>query len=108
MTEIRRIVASDIEELLRLESLAFQGDRLSRRSFKRWIKHSGCVFLGWEEGGALLGYILVILRRGTRLARLYSLAVDPACRGRGIAAQLIQRAEQVARDTGALYMRPST
>ena len=105
MTEIRRVVASDIEELLRLEALAFSGDRLSRRSFKRWIRHGGCVFLVWEEGGVLLGYILVIQRRGTRLARLYSLAVDPAGRGRGIAAQLIGRAEEVARDSGSLYMR---
>ncbi|MCP5167053.1 MAG: GNAT family N-acetyltransferase/peptidase C39 family protein [Pseudomonadales bacterium] len=105
MTEIRRVVASDIEELLRLEALAFSGDRLSRRSFKRWIRHGGCVFLVWEEGGVLLGYILVIQRRGTRLARLYSLAVDPASRGRGIAAQLIGRAEEVARDSGSLYMR---
>ncbi|MFC1578845.1 GNAT family N-acetyltransferase/peptidase C39 family protein [Pseudomonadota bacterium] len=105
MNNIRRVVASDIGELLRLEALAFKGDRLSRRSFKRWLKHGGCVFLVWEEGDALRGYILVIQRRGTRLARLYSLAVDPVHQGRGIAAKLVQRAEQVGRETGSLYMR---
>lgn len=105
MTTIRRAVASDIEELQRLEALGFKGDRLSRRSFKRWLKHGGCVFLVWQEGDALCGYVLVIQRRGTRLARLYSLAVDPASRGRGIAASLIERAEQMVRETGSLYMR---
>ncbi|MCB1699242.1 MAG: GNAT family N-acetyltransferase/peptidase C39 family protein [Pseudomonadales bacterium] len=105
MTGVRKAVASDIDELLRLEGLAFRGDRLSRRSFKRWLKHPGCVFLVSEENGVLCGYILVILRRGTRLARLYSLAVDPACRGRGIASSLIELAEQRAREEGSLYMR---
>ncbi len=105
MSRIRKALATDIDELLRLECLAFQSDRLSRRSFKRWLRHSGCIFLAREESGALGGYVLVILRRGTRLARLYSLAVDPAYRGKGIAVQLMERAEQAARDAGALYMR---
>lgn len=105
MTTVRKAAAIDIEELLRLEALAFQGDRLSRRSFKRWIKHKGCVFLVSDNQGVLEGYILVIQRRGTRLARLYSLAVDPACRGQGLASRLIELAEQAARDAGSLYMR---
>ena len=105
MSVIRKAAATDIEQLLRLEALAFQGDRLSRRSFRRWLKHQGCVFLVSEGEGALCGYILVILRRGTRLARLYSLAVDPACRGQGVASQLIEQAEKAAGDAGALYMR---
>ncbi len=105
MSAVRKAVKTDIDELLRLEALAFQGDRLSRRSFKRWLRHKGCVFLVSDEVGTLSGYILVILRRGTRLARLYSLAVDPAYQGRGLASSLIELAEQSARDAGALYMR---
>ncbi|MDH5173479.1 MAG: GNAT family N-acetyltransferase, partial [Gammaproteobacteria bacterium] len=105
MSIVRKAVAADIDELLRLEALAFRGDRLSRRAFRRWLKHPGCVFLASEGNGGLCGYILVILRRGTRLARLYSLAVDPACRGQGVASTLIELAEQAVRDAGALYMR---
>ncbi len=105
MSKVRKAVETDIDELLRLEELAFQGDRLSRRSFKRWLQHPGCVFLVSEERGSLGGYILVVLRRGTRLARLYSLAVDPVCRGQGIAARLVEYAEVAARKAGALYMR---
>jgi len=105
MSAIRQAVGSDIDELLRLEKLSFEGDRLSRRSFKRWLRHKGCVFLVAETDDGLCGYILVILRRGTRLARRYSLAVDPAWQGRGIAAELIRDAEEGARDSGALYMR---
>jgi ribosomal protein S18 acetylase RimI-like enzyme/predicted double-glycine peptidase len=102
---LRAAVGTDLEELLRLEALAFSHDRLSRRSFRRWLRHQSCVFLVGDDPEGLCGYILVILRRGTRLARLYSLAVDPACRGRGLASLLISAAELAARQRGSLHMR---
>ncbi len=105
MSRIRAAQPADLEELLRLEAQSFQTDRLSRRSFKRWLRHPGCVFLVSAGEDGLGGYILVILRRGTRLARLYSVAVDPAQRGQGLAARLIAEAEREARGAGALYMR---
>src|SRR5690606_20029436 len=48
---------------------------------------------------------LVLCHRGTRLARVYSLAVDPDYRGKGLAAWLIHAGEKGARDSGRLYMR---
>lgn len=102
---VRDASLADISELLHLEQLCFETDRLSRRSFRRWLRHADCVFLVCEGGDGLCGYVLVIRRRGTRLARLYSLAVDPACRGQGLASLLIAHAERMARDDGALYMR---
>lgn len=105
MSTIRNAVAADLKELLRLENAGFKVDRLSRRSMQRWLRHSGCIFLVYVQGDELCGYILVILRRGTRLARLYSLAVDPARQRQGIAELLVKRAEQDARDASALFMR---
>jgi ribosomal protein S18 acetylase RimI-like enzyme len=105
VTQIRHAKRSDLPELLRLEEISFEADRLSRRSFIRWLGHRRCAFLVCEDSERLCGYILVIRRRGTRLARMYSLAVDPACRGRGIAKHLVEQAEHEARDAGALYMR---
>ena len=106
LTTIRKAEPSDLQDLLRLESLCFRTDRLSRRSFRRWLRHDGCVFLVCSrQSSELCGYILVILRRGTRLARLYSLAVDPACRGRGLAGALIREAEREASVVGSLYLR---
>jgi ribosomal protein S18 acetylase RimI-like enzyme len=105
MITIRHAIQSDLPELLRLEESSFETDRLSRRSFSRWLSHSRCVFLVCEEGDTLAGYILVLLRRGTRLARMYSLAVDSGYRGRGLAVRLIEQAEHEASEAGALYMR---
>lgn len=102
---IRQAASGDLGELLRLENTCFATDRLSRRSFRRWLAHEDAVFLVAATETGLAAYILVSLRRGTRLARLYSLAVDPEMRGQGLAALLIARAEQQARGKGALYMR---
>ena len=102
---VRRAASSDLEELLRLENTCFAIDRLSRRSFRRWLALPYAIFLVCEGSDGLSAYILVSLRRGTRLARLYSLAVESACRGQGLASLLIGQAEVLARDAGALYMR---
>ena len=95
----------DLDALLQIEHDCFRTDRLSRRSFKRWLRRSDCVFLVARDSAGLGGYCLVILRQGTRLARLYSLAVAPDRQGRGVARQLLQQAEVDVRSTGALYLR---
>ncbi|WP_105102666.1 GNAT family N-acetyltransferase/peptidase C39 family protein [Microbulbifer pacificus] len=102
---IRPAAASDLDQLCALEESSFLGDRLSRRSFRHWIKTDNRVFLVAEENQALLGYSLVLLRRGTRLARLYSLAVGPAGRGKGIGKALLTAAEDASSRSGRLYMR---
>lgn len=97
--------AADLDELVALEQRCFESDRLSRRSFRRWIDGDQCVFLLARDGQRLAGYILVLFHRGTRLARIYSLAVDPDYRGRGLARRLIAAGEEGARASGRFYMR---
>lgn len=102
---IERALPDDLESLLAIEATCFSSDRLSRRSFKRWLRRADCVFLVARDGANLAGYCLVLLRQGTRLARLYSLAVAPDYQGLGLARRLLQRAELDTRATGALYLR---
>ena len=52
-----------------------------------------------------VGYVLIIYHPGTRLARVYSLAVAPAQRGTGVAKLLMTAGEQAASDAGRLYLR---
>ncbi len=108
MTEgslIREVRADDLDALLELESISFESDRLSRRSFVRWIKGENRVFLVLEYEGALVGYGLVLLHRGTRLARLYSIALNPKTRGQGFGRMLLQALEEEAVAEGRLFMR---
>jgi ribosomal protein S18 acetylase RimI-like enzyme len=105
LTELREVRGADLNDLLRLEELAFATDRLSRRSFRHWISSEKRAFLVATVNGMLAGYILVIYHGGTRLARLYSIAIDPHFRGRGIARELIRAGERAASKSGRFIMR---
>jgi ribosomal protein S18 acetylase RimI-like enzyme len=102
---IRAASLNDLSALVQLEQHCFNSDRLSKRSFKHHIqsKHSDLQVVFAEQD--LLAYGLVFKHQGTRLARLYSLAVLPATRGMGISKLLLTQLEQLASQDGRLYMR---
>jgi len=104
---LRLAQSSDLDALLDIESQSFVSDRLSRRSFKHWIKSDRGILLVAEHrtDQSLLGYALTWCHRGTRLARLYSLAVSPTARGMGLGLALLLESEKLAADRGRLYMR---
>lgn len=102
---IREAQASDLDDLVALEAKAFQSDRLSRRSFAA-LARSPSAHLGVARiGPRVCGYFIVLARRGSRSARLYSIAVDPGCAGQGFGARLLATAEEVARRNGAPRLR---
>ncbi|WP_075188268.1 GNAT family N-acetyltransferase/peptidase C39 family protein [Teredinibacter haidensis] len=102
---LRPAVFSDLDALLAVEQECFDGDRLSRRRFRHWINAENGLLIVAEKGSSVVGYGLVILQRGTRLARLYSLAVASRHRGEGLAVQLLQLLEALAVDHKRLFMR---
>ena len=102
---IRNANLSDAASLLALEQKCFMADRISLRSFKRFIAEKRSDLLLVERAGQVVGYFLLIYRRGTSLARLYSLAVDPACRKQGIAELLMQHAEKAAAARNCVLLR---
>ena len=107
---IRPAGLDDLPALLLLEERSFAIDRLSRRSFRHLLTRANGSTLVEEApdmqgGGQIRGYAAVLFHRGTSLARLYSLAVDPQQRGKGIGAALLAAAEQAALEHDAAYMR---
>ncbi|MCP5161253.1 MAG: GNAT family N-acetyltransferase/peptidase C39 family protein [Hahellaceae bacterium] len=102
---IREVEKADLPSLLALEHQCFTTDRLSRRSFRHWITTEGRVFLVAEWEGKVAGYLLIFLLRGTRLARLYSVAIDPQMRGKGIAKLLLLSGEEATKVLGCHYLR---
>ena len=95
----------DLDRLCELEEQTFEIDRLSRRSLQRWIENDRAILLLAERGGQTIAYGLVWLLQGTRLARLYSIAVDPQQRGGGVARQLLSELERLTVEHGHLFMR---
>jgi ribosomal protein S18 acetylase RimI-like enzyme len=113
---VRNAEISDVSSLLHLEACCFQTDRLSARSFKHHIRseHAELVIaetvsfsktLQLDDTPEILGYALLLLRRGTQLTRLYSIAVSPHARGKGVAVALIRCLEEVAKTRGKPVMR---
>jgi ribosomal protein S18 acetylase RimI-like enzyme len=91
---IRPGVPADLPQLAEIETQAFASDRLSRRALARHVGSPSAALLVAEDGeGALAGYALVLFRRLSSIARLYSVAVDENAKGRGLALSLIVAAE---------------
>jgi ribosomal-protein-alanine N-acetyltransferase len=98
---IREARSTDIDALTRLEAECFASDRLSRRSLASLAKSpSACVLVASDADGTV-GYAVVLMRRGSRRARLYSIAVTSMAVGRGVGSGLLSAAEDAARRRGA-------
>lgn len=105
MLNIREVSINDVDQLYQIEQQVFATDRLSIRRFKHWVKAKNRIFLVAEWSGQIAGYGLVLLHQGTRLARLYSIALAPNFQGQGIAKQLIETLEMEAAAKKRLFMR---
>ncbi|HRQ65609.1 MAG TPA: GNAT family N-acetyltransferase, partial [Xanthomonadaceae bacterium] len=95
----------DLPALLMLEQSSFSGDRLNARQFRYHMGHKRNRLLVAKINGTVVGAALVFLRKGSDLARLYSIAVDARARGRGLGTALLQAAEQAAFTAGARRLR---
>ncbi len=101
----RRAVSADLEALLTLENASFSGDRLSRRQLRRHLVNASAELRVAAAGGMLLGAALLLFRRGSRVARLYSIAVTGAARGRGVGSELLRACERAARRRSCRVLR---
>jgi len=91
--------------LVALENRSFDTDRLSRRQLRYMLTKARADTLLAEEGGTVLGYVLVLYSRGTAVARIYSIAVDPEARGGGVGRALVEAAEAAAWVQERAYVR---
>ena len=102
---IRPAVPEDAGDLSTLENQIFSGDRISLRSFRRLLARTSAVVLVAAAGSRIAGYAMVLFRRNSSIARLYSIAVDPGHAGHGIGKALLKAAEDTARRRNCAAMR---
>lgn len=102
---LRSAERRDLQQLVDIENACFTSDILSRRSFQRFLRPGAHEILVAEFDDTIAGYVLVLYRTGTSLARLYSIAVLPSYRGQGIAEKLVKAAEHAGRDRDCALMR---
>jgi len=102
---IRPATVDDIPALVELESRTFSGDWLSPRSFRHLLTSGNAATIVEERNGQLRGYALLLFRRTSVAARLYSFAVAEEHRGQGIAKTLLTKAEAVAIERDFAFLR---
>jgi ribosomal-protein-alanine acetyltransferase len=103
--QVRAAGFRDVPTLLAVENQAFSGDRLSRRSFRRFLSSQLTETVVAEHAGEVVGYAVVLFRAGAVVARLYSIAVALEAAGRGLGAMLLSAAEGAAMRRGCALMR---
>lgn len=109
---VRAATVADLPDLMHLETLFPEGDRISARSWRRFIARLGCVVVAVAENGEaqVLGAAVVLTLHGSQAARIYSLAVDPRAQGRGVGRALVEAACDLAVQAGctrlSLEVRP--
>ena len=102
---VRRAEPGDVDALIKLEHRVFATDRLSRRSLRRLLDSPSAAVLVAVENAQLAGIAIVLFRARSAVARLYSIAVAPHVGGRGVAAMLLDAAEEAALARGCRIMR---
>ena len=101
---IRPAVRADVATLLALEEATFTADRISRARWLHHIASATASVLVHGQPGAIDAAAVVLYRRNSRRARLYSLAVHSSTRGSGLGAALLAAAETDARANGCTAM----
>jgi ribosomal protein S18 acetylase RimI-like enzyme len=102
---VRKATLSDLDRLVEIENRCFERDRLSKRSLRHLITRGHTDVLVVEHNGDLVGDLVILLNNNTSLARVYSIAVEPAFRRRGFAKELINTAEKLIQALGFFFMR---
>jgi ribosomal-protein-alanine N-acetyltransferase len=103
---VRRADISDLDDLVTLEDRTFDSDRLSRAQYRRHLdSDSALVLVASASHRHFLGTAVLFFRKGSHVARLYSLATRPKARGKGVGSALIEAATQAAQRRGCHTLR---
>jgi len=103
---VRRAELSDLDDLVALEESSFATDRLSREQYRRHLdSETAQVLVASANHRRFLGTAVVFFRKGTKVARLYSIATHAEARGKGVGSALLEASEQLARRHGCKVLR---
>ena len=102
---IRNACVEDLDGLLDIENRSFTTDKITRRSFRYLLTQGNAATILEEQGKVIRGYSLLLFNDATSYARLYSLAVDPACQT--VLGELRRRlAEELGKTGDASFVVP--
>ena len=96
MVKFRKATSDDLYSVYEIEKGCFDAERFSFRQFQYLLNKAKSVFLVAEENGTIAGYIILLRKNNVNGLRIYSIAISPDHRKKGIARQLLYKAEKQA------------
>ena len=97
MAVIRRAKRADVASILKLEA-HFPSDHMSAATVRRFLRVPTAAVWVAESENEVVGSLVLLTRRNTRTARIYSVVVSAVARGQGLAQKLVCVAETYARE----------
>ena len=94
--KVRPAVPADLDALIELEQRVFATDRLTRQGLRRLLASSTARVIVAEMEHRLAGAAVVLFRRRSGVARLYSIGVAPQRSGQGVGPALLAAVDQAA------------
>jgi [ribosomal protein S18]-alanine N-acetyltransferase len=93
---VREGTVHDLDALTRLEQVAFAADGFRRTQLRYLLTRANASVYIADEAGDVRGSAIMLWRQRAKVGRLYSIATDPAARGRGVGRLLLQTCEAAA------------
>jgi ribosomal protein S18 acetylase RimI-like enzyme len=103
---VRTALPHDFERIVKLELACFEGDlAYSRRQLQYLVFSAKSTTLVEESEGIIRGFIIVLYRRGSSVAGIETVNVDPMFRKQGVGRRLLAAAEDDIRRNGGRRIR---
>ena len=102
---ITRATIADLDSLAELERVGFPLDQYSTLRLKYLLQHANAGTYKIEAGGRVQAYAMMLWRKGSGTAHLYSIVTHPDFQGRGMGTALLDKLEAEARERGCTRIR---
>jgi ribosomal protein S18 acetylase RimI-like enzyme len=105
-TRIRIAIPDDFERIVELENLCFPKEHAyTRRQLHYLLIKANSTVLVEITGALIRGFLIILYRRGTTVAGIETINVDPTHRKKGIGLRLLSVAEEHLRKKGIHKIR---
>jgi len=92
---------ADIEAIMKIETARFRLDAFSRRQMLYLMNSNTSYFIVALTNDEIVGYLILLSKKGSKQIRLYAIAVSATAEGKGIGQALLDQADTYAKRKNA-------